>query len=304
MKILLLYFTGTGNTGKCAKEIGKSFASHGHEVSYYEYRSDTPFEYDVEEFDMLGFGYPIHAFNIPQAFHRFLKALPKANKPYFIFKVSGEPYHFNDASSHHGVKVLKKKGYELIAEKHFLMPYNIIFRYPDALAKQMALYLPPLCEAFVQGILEGNGERIRYRFSKKVLSFFLRIEWIAPKVNGPLVHMKKKKCTHCKMCMRECPTGAIVEKKNGKLKIKGSRCAMCMRCTYFCPTDAISFGIMNPWKVNGPYAYQKLLEDKEMDPRFVHEGMKGYFKHFLPYFRKQDQLLKDRGIPNPMDQAM
>ena len=110
MKILLLYFSGTGNTAKCAKAIGTSFVSHGHEVSYYEYRSDQPFSYDIEEFDMLGFGYPIHAFNIPEAFYRFWKTLPNADKPYFIFKVSGEPFHLNDASSYHGVKVLKKKG--------------------------------------------------------------------------------------------------------------------------------------------------------------------------------------------------
>lgn len=302
MRVLLVYFSGTGHTAYCARHLRDAFATEGHQVSMYQYRANQPFQEDVSSFDLIGFGYPIHAFNVPQAFHRFIKAFPTGNKPYFIFKVSGEPFHFNDASSYHSYKVLKKKGYELVGEKHFLMPYNIIFRYKDGLAKQMAMYMGPLCRAFVLQLLSGEAEKIPYHFSKKVLSFLLRIEWIAPKVNAPLVHMNKKKCDHCHICLKSCPTQAIVEKKNGKLKVRSSKCAMCMRCTFYCPHNAIAFGIMNPWKVNGAYDFKRLIEDDSVDPRFVHEGMKGYFKHFLPYFRKQDALLKEMGIPNPVNQ--
>ena len=301
MRILLLSFSGTGHTASYAKAIQERFVEKGHEVVSYIFRHDQPFNEDIESFDMIGIGYPIHAFNVPQTFNNFLKALPKANKPYFIFKVSGEPYHFNDASSYHFAKKLKKKGYELIAEKHFLMPYNIIFRYPDALAKQMYLYQKPLSELFVQNILEGKGERIPYRFGKKVLSFFFRIEWIAPKINAPLMRAKKKRCTGCLLCLKQCPTGAIYQKKNGKLRFKASRCAMCMKCAMNCPHDAIGFGILNPWKVNGPFAFEKIVNDPEIDPHFVHEGMKGYFRHFVPYFKKQDELLKQNNIENPLD---
>ena len=302
MKVLLLYFTGTGNTGRCADRIRDSFIAHGHEVVSYQYRFDKGFAEDIESFDMLGIGYPIHAFNVPEAFNAFLKTLPNADKPYFIFKVSGEPFHFNDASSYHFAKRLKKKGYRRIAEKHFLMPYNIIFRYKDGIAKQMALYLDCLCEAFVRGILENRPELLSYPFDKKVLSFFLRIEWIAPKVNAPFVHMKKKKCTKCGLCMKQCPTGAISIKKSGKYKVAASKCAMCMKCCYSCPQDAITFGIMNPWKVNGPFKYDALISNQDIDPRYIHEGMKGYFKHFVPYFKKQDEILMSFGIDNPLDQ--
>ncbi|MBO4541275.1 MAG: 4Fe-4S binding protein, partial [Bacilli bacterium] len=177
--------------------------------------------------------------------------------------------------------------------------YNIMFRYPDALAKQMYLYRKPLSELFVRDILEGKGERIPYHFDKKVLSFLLRIEWIAPKVNAPLIHTKKNKCTGCLFCLKACPTGAIYQKKNGKLGFKASRCAMCMKCAMNCPKDAIAYGIMNPWKVNGPFAFEQLANNPDIDPRFVHEGMKGYFRHFVRYFKKQDALLNEHGIPLP-----
>ncbi|MCR5348175.1 MAG: EFR1 family ferrodoxin [Bacilli bacterium] len=301
MRVLLLYFSGTGHTSLCAQKIKDAFLAQGHEVVSYAYRASEPFMEDVNAFDLIGFGYPIHAFNIPEAFYRFMKAFPSAEKPFFVFKVSGEPFHFNDASSYIGVRALTKKGYRLVGEKHFLMPYNIMFRYRDGLAKQMFLYLGPLCQAFVMGLCAGEAERIRYRFGHKVLSFFLRIEWIAPKINAPLMRASKKKCTHCMLCVKSCPMGAISVRKNGTLKFSSKKCAMCMRCAFFCPHDAVGFGILNPWKVNGPYPFDKLLPDESVDPHFIHEGMKGYFRKFLPYFRKQDALLKEKGIPNPLD---
>ncbi|MBO4541353.1 MAG: flavodoxin family protein, partial [Bacilli bacterium] len=94
MRILLLTFSGTGHTALYAKAIQERFQEKGHEAVSYLYRYDQPLTEDIESFDMLGIGYPIHAFNVPEAFNRFLKNLPKANKPYFIFKVSGEPFHF------------------------------------------------------------------------------------------------------------------------------------------------------------------------------------------------------------------
>lgn len=301
MKVLLIYFSGTGHTARCAEAISASFKAHGHEVVSFRYMKGEPLPYDVNDFDLLGFGYPIHAFNLPEAFHRFLCALPAAAKDFFVFKVSGEPFHFNDSSSYHMVRKMKKKGYRLIAEKHFLMPYNIMFRYRDGLTKQMALYLPALSEAFVQGILNDKPETIPYHWYHKVLSFLLRIEWIAPKVNAPLVRFSKKKCIQCQKCVRDCPGGAIEFLGDGKFKVRAGKCTMCMRCTMECPKDAISFGIMNPWKVNGSYPFEKLLNDPEVDAHFVHEGMKGYFKNFLPYFRRADALLKEYGIPNPLD---
>lgn len=299
MKVLLLDFSGTGHTTLCGNYIQASFQNKGHEVTHYSFKHDRSLAEDINDYNLIGIGYPIHAFNVPEAFNRFLKNLPAANKPFFIYKVSGEPFHFNDSSSYHFVKKLKKKGYTLVGEKHFLMPYNIMFRYKDGLAKQMYLYLGALCEAYVLGLLANEAETIPYRFGHKALSFLLRIEWIAPKLNSPFIHVKKS-CTSCGKCLRECPTGAIIKKGNGKLSFKASRCAMCMRCAFFCPTNSIVYGFMNPWKVNSPYRYEALAKDDSVDPHFVSEDTKGYFKKFLPYFKRQDALLEKYGIENPL----
>ena len=303
MKVLLVDFSGTGHTALCGNYIGEAFSELGHEVTHFTYKADQEMNIDYNDFDLIGFGYPIHAFNVPEAFNKYIKGLPtlKEKKKYFIYKVSGEPFCLNNASSYHIYKKLKKKNFDLYAEKHFLMPYNIIFRYRDSIAKQMYLYLKPLSKAFVLGMLNDEPERIKYGFGYKIVSFLLRIEWIAPKFNSPFIGIKEKKCINCHKCINDCPTNAVFINKKGKIKVKASKCAMCMKCAMYCPTDAITYGFMNPWKVNKPYPFKKLVEDKEVPPEYINHQTKGYFKNFNKYFDKQKALLEKYNIPNPVD---
>lgn len=302
MKILLITFSGSGHTLLCQDFIAKYFKENGHEVTTYEINEHNPFKENIKDYDMFGIGYPIHAFNAPGYVARFVKRLPKTEKkiPYFIYKVSGEPFAFNNASSYHIYRKLKKKGYVKYAEKHFLMPYNIMFRYNDSIAKQMYLYLDALTNLYVKEILNDKPEVIPYKIRHIILSFFLRIEWVAPKVNGIFVRMNKR-CVKCNQCLNNCPTNAIYLNKKGKYIINGNRCALCMRCTMDCPKDAIIFGFMNPWKVNRPYGFNILVKNKDISPEYINHETKGYFKKFNKYFDKQKQLLKEYQIPNPIE---
>lgn len=302
MRILLLTFSGTGHTFLCGDFIKSHLVEMGHEVVHFKIENKNEFQEDVNSFDMIGIGYPIHAFNTPPNVAKFFKKFPVTKKdiPYFIYKVSGEPFAMNNASSYHLYRKLKKKGYVKVAEKHFLMPYNIIFRYKDAIAKQMYLYLKPLTKAFVLGIFNNEPEHIKYTIRHIILSFFFRIEWIAPKVNAPLSHMKKN-CIKCNLCLNSCPTNAIYINKKGKYKFKASKCAMCMRCTMNCPVDAITFGMMNPWKVNRPFKFEEIAKNKEIAPEYINENTKGYFKKFNKYFSKQKALLEKYNIENPIE---
>ena len=303
MKILIINFSGTGHTTLCGDYIGEAFKELGNEVSRLVVKQGMSNDIDYNQYDLIGFGYPIHAFNPPQFFNNFIKKLPKVeNKNYFFFKVSGEPFHLNDASSYHMFKKLKKKGFNLIAEKHFLMPYNIMFRYHDSIAKQMYLYLKPLTKAFVLGIENNEPETIKYRLGHKILSFFLRIEWIAPFCNSPFIKVNRKKCINCLRCWRECPTKAVTINKKGIIKVKATKCAMCMRCAMYCPTDAFTYGFMNPWKVNKPFNYSAIVKNKEIEPEYINHDTKGYFKKFNKYFDAQKELLKKYNIPNPIEE--
>ena len=300
-KCLIYYFSGTGNTSIAASMLASNLKKYGYEVTTYRYQAPNKDIPSSEGYDLVGFGYPIHAFNVPGAFAKFIKALPKLSVPTkaFFFKVSGEPYHLNDASSHHIYVKLKRKGYQFIMDKHLLMPYNIMFRYPDGVAKQMYLYLNALTELMAKRLSLGEEDKIHYDLVLIFFSVLLRIEWIAPKLNCLFTHVDQKKCINCHLCIRECPTQSMHINKKGKIKVN-STCAMCMRCTYFCPKDAIKFGFMNNWKVNGPYQYQKLEKDDTVKEDYINRDTKDYFRHFKQYFYEQNQLLEKYHIPLPV----
>jgi ferredoxin/flavodoxin len=299
-RVLLYYFSGTGNTFLAASFLKKHFEERGDVCDLCSFVYPPVGVLQPQGYDLIGFGYPIHAFNVPLAFLNFVKDhVGKGNQPYFIFKTSGEPFHLNDASSHKLYRLLKKKGYRFVMEKHFLMPYNIMFRYPDALAKQMDLYLDALCNLLTLRLEKGESDKPHYPWPKQLLSVLLRIEWIAPGVNAWFTYVKKKKCLACDKCIRDCPNKALYRNKKGKIKIN-SRCSMCMRCTMNCPVDAFHFGFLNNWKVVGRYDFKTILADEKIPSYYVYPEVKGYFRHFRKYFAEQDALLARYGLPIPV----
>jgi flavodoxin/ferredoxin len=300
LKCVLYYFSGTGNTALCAKFLKKHLSEQGYEVTLYEYKEPVTDVPDPNDYDLIGIGYPIHAFNICQPFTKFLKKLPKVNnKKLFIFKVSGEPFALNNASSAHIYRKLKRNGYKLIMEKHYLMPYNIMFSYRDTLKKQMYLYLDPLTNVMSMRLANGEEDVIKYKFRHKLLSFLLRIEWLAPKVNHFLAHSKKDKCIKCMKCINSCPTQSMYINKKGTIHIK-AKCAVCMRCTLNCPTHAINFGMLNHWAINGSFNYQKLLKDDTNKGNYVNLKTTGYFRKFRKYFKTQNEIIKKYNLQLPV----
>lgn len=78
MKVLLCYFSGTGNTKKVVDKYVEAFNKNDVTVDVYKIEENN-FNYNIEDYDMIGFGYPVHAFNAPSIILKFAKTLPKVN---------------------------------------------------------------------------------------------------------------------------------------------------------------------------------------------------------------------------------
>lgn len=50
------------------------------------------------------------------------------------------------------------------------------------------------------------------------------------------------KCTHCRLCIRNCPHEALMFNKEGKLRQDSHNCNYCLHCVTLCPQAAIEFG--------------------------------------------------------------
>ena len=137
-KAIIYVYSGTGNT-KLVAELYKEFLTDYETIIHMVRmnRLDNPPREDSEteitlrrkgakhayfnvpdpnEYDLVGFGYPVHGFNTPSAMYNFIKLLPavEKGKRTFILKSSGEGLTVNNYSSQKFLPVLKRKGYDVL----------------------------------------------------------------------------------------------------------------------------------------------------------------------------------------------
>lgn len=290
MKVLMFYFSGTGNTEKIANEYRTTFEAVGHEATLRALPLENAAAQtaDINEFDIIGIGYPIHSFNAPKIILDLCKLFPKrakseSRKRAFVFKTSGEPVRMSDVSSLKMRAMLKRRGYDVRNEYQYVMPYNIIFRHTDAAAYKMWQTAQKLVPIDASEIISGTSSLPRRMFMGGFLAWVLRIEHGGAKINGKF-YKTNKNCVGCGYCVRACPVGNIRVNKTGKIKF-GGKCMMCMRCSMGCPKNAIEIGLFKKWKVNGAYSFAAPTPDEPQD-KHARYCAKAYARYYAAAEKK------------------
>lgn len=180
-------------------------------------------------------------------------------------------------------------------ERHIVMPYNMIYRHNDLMAKQMWIYAHALADLNSRELLTDKREKVKRTFLKTM--------WVAPigwieqhfaHVHGPVFKVNAKKCVHCNRCVNVCPQNNI-SIENGKYKF-GHNCVLCMGCSFGCPKDAIKVGAFKYWKVNGSYRLNELKADESLPFPYVPNRAKGIYRLYKKYYRECDKKLLTAGI--------
>lgn len=250
--IKIYYFSGTGNTKKITFLFTDALKALGAEAGAEEITADKLPETD--DSDMIGIAYPVHGFNTPEIVSDFAKKLAYGNgKPLFALKTSGEPLRLNDASSYELKRIVESLGYVFVGERHYVMPYNMVFRHSDAMAAKMLRTAKERIPADAESVLRGDVLPLDYPFRSRLMAIACKIERPGMRLNGRLYKVDKDKCIGCMKCVRGCPVGNI-KFEDGKFRF-GGNCIGCARCAFGCPADAITTGLLNPIKVNGAYNF-------------------------------------------------
>ena len=284
MKVVICYFSGTGNTLKVVGKYCECFVQNGDSVVTYAMEQlindGMPEEFlnTLKSADLLGIGYPVHAFNAPSIVLKFVKSLPKAaeNTRAFIISSSGEPLKLNNISSLKTQSLLKRRNYTVTNEYRYCMPYNIMFRHTDTMAYRMWDLAQRLIPLDAQEIIDGKENKLKKVFCGSFIAWIMRCEHWGGRLNGR--HYKvNDKCAQCQKCINICPTKNI-SIVDGKFKF-GKKCLMCMRCVQLCPKDAIKMGWFNHWKVNGAYSFVEPQEEQTQKyNRMLTKAYKKYFE--------------------------
>ena len=275
MRAILYYFSGTGNTRRIGEALARELKLLGHETDIYSIKAgSTPPPPDG--YDRVIVAYPVHAFNAPSSVLKFLKKLPKGEKfiPAYLLYTSGEPLRLNHASGIVPKRILKRKGYPVLGELHYVMPYNIIFRHSDGMAARMNRAAELKLPDDARMIAAGNGNLQKVGFLRRFAAFVLRIEHSAMPLIGRGFRVSKA-CTGCGLCVKNCPQGNI-KMVNGKPKFGGS-CVGCMGCSFGCPKDAVRISLLNGWRVNGNYSFEGVPATDDEVCRYCRRAYLEYF---------------------------
>lgn len=253
MKVLVLYFSGTGNTAY----VGKYIADHlRHESGEIHVASIEDVDKSIiEEYDHLIFGFPVYACDIPLFVQKYLEELPLTiSKSVFLYCTKAIA---SGVALSHAQQIFEKNGYRTMALADISMPGSdgLVFIKKDAsmirkIQKRDFGNLPEanlIVEKLmkVQESIELGEDINRYKVisrigpGKKIAGQILKKTY-------PFFENKLKKkfwandsCIKCKKCEKICPSHNI--EVNERVKFD-DKCYLCMRCIHQCPVEAIQIG--------------------------------------------------------------
>lgn len=272
IKAVMYVFSGTGNTLLAARLIEENMKKYNIETNIYVVRANDAGDFEnvpnPNNYDVCGFGYPVHASNTPQFFLKFVKSLPEASMKNlgnraFIFSTAQSPGKLNSSSSFALCKAIRGIGLIPSIDMHMTMPAYLADKGSKVQAKYMRIHTEKMSEILAFKVGNYDFDEIKFKPLPTLFSLITRIEWPGAGAVGKRFSVDTDKCNACRICEQICPCASVTLNKD-EIPEFTSRCSICMACVTACPKHAISAGPMNRFAVHGIWNYNELLNDPEI----------------------------------------
>ncbi|MCB2192379.1 MAG: EFR1 family ferrodoxin [Deltaproteobacteria bacterium] len=249
MKVLICYFSATGNTGQIAKAIGGRLGQMGAQV---DYKDVTPLEarqepVGVEPYDAVIIGSPIHSMRSPRLYREWLGTLEGQGKraamffTYGGFQVHPAPYDLRRRLEERGFKVVASATFPG-AHTYNLAGWQAMGGRPDqqdlGLAAEYAKELYPRLNGQDPAMV---GDLNSGPYTEEQLDEFESFRF---KMAAMLPNRQGEECQMCLLCQEQCPSGAMDAEKG---EADPSKCIVCLQCVKDCPDQALKVGDMTPF---------------------------------------------------------
>ena len=258
-KVVIHYFTGTGNTAHSVKIISAKLQAKGYDVDVRQVIKDVlPPE---ESYDYHIVAFPVLSWSAPVIMKRYLHMMPVSKGAgTAILAVNGTIFHkgnlikgYTGQALEQVEGILKKKNYNVFLSANASFPDNWTqaTNPPD---KKDTEAIFPLGEAevlcFAENFMDEKRELYRCgRFNRMWSGLIAALfGFIGRRALGKF-YVADENCNGCSLCAKSCPVHAI--KMSHKKPHWNFSCEDCNRCINICPERAI--------QVSGPLLIIQLI---------------------------------------------
>jgi flavodoxin/NAD-dependent dihydropyrimidine dehydrogenase PreA subunit len=251
MTVGIYYFSGTGNTEYVAKKLQAHFADKGITCDLMPMETITLSKETIQlnSYDIIGIGFPVHALDAPSIVYSFIEMLPVQKQEYFLFKTAASKFVWGGSTFELRHK-LAEKGWKLKHEAFYKMPSNVFTSAKSAKITSLAKEADVLAKTCVIEICNGDKRILPLNLVMRLAYKFNRFENEGCK-HGSALWQAKDTCISCGLCAANCPT-ANISMVEGKPQFAGE-CIFCLRCRWQCPVKAIYHRKLERFFVNDPY---------------------------------------------------
>lgn len=250
MKIVMLYFSGSGNTAYLMRQLERQWENLS--VSYQTFEMEKFQEEDVsalEDADYILFAYPVFGSMAPMIVWRFVKKYAAAFKGKKGAVVATQAVFSGDGGAYLA-RILKKCEMDVVSIEHFKMPSSRsdgrFFSAPSEEKKAAARKaVNQKAELYAIDFAKERFYKIGDHFSAMLLGAFQRIPF--SKMERRLsknIRFDWSRCIACGLCTEICPVdnlSLILDSKAGEPAVaQAGKCSICYRCVNQCPQKAIS----------------------------------------------------------------
>lgn len=249
-KILLFYFSGTGNSKQVAKWISEFAETKSIDCQLYDIsKTDLSQLETVDPDALIIIISPIHGFNYPKITLDFIRRFPAGeNKIVLMNTRAGMKIGSFVTPGLTGIAfmvsslILKLKGYKIVGQIPFDMPSNWISLHP-ALRENAVKFIHKKIYSRVkkhtEKIFSGKNDFLALR--DLVQDILISPISVAYYLVGRFALAKtfyaSYKCDNCDVCIKQCPVQAIQKINNHPYWT--FKCESCMKCMNSCPKRAI-----------------------------------------------------------------
>lgn len=241
---MIVFFSGTGNTRRCALLLAELLGDSVHELSPDELRCPQDTLFDTPE-ERVIWAFPTYSWGMPPVVENYLKRVRfgagvLAARHYMLTTCGDDMGHtdrqWRGVMKHRNLNAAG--AYAVIMPNTYVLMKGFNVDSAEVMRDKLARSLSRI-EDVARAITSDGGDMLLPGSWPAVKSKII-YRWFRRFAMSPKPFHANAGCTGCGLCAMQCPM-ANIEMTDGKPQW-GDSCAMCLRCYHACPRRAVAYG--------------------------------------------------------------